>query len=64
MSPPMYNAPWNPMTQGPNYSLAPSYGNPPFGMPQRGSGSVPAPASFAAVLAQAHRQNLLYAGAA
>ncbi|CAF1318050.1 unnamed protein product [Adineta ricciae] len=61
-SPPINNA-WNQMSQGAPFHSQPSYPHPPFSSAIPPPQYVPAPSSFGALLSQAHRQHLPYAGA-
>jgi hypothetical protein len=58
------NYAWNRMPQGAPIPPNSSFPYPPYGVPSRAPSNVPAPASFGALLAQAHRQQSAYAGAA
>ncbi|CAF1341923.1 unnamed protein product, partial [Adineta steineri] len=60
---PMNNT-WNQTPQGPPQRPNTSFPYPPFGVPSRGPSYVPPPSSFGALLSQAHRQHLPFAGAA
>ncbi len=58
------NYTWNRMQQAAHIPPNSSFPYPPYGVPSRAPSNVPAPASFGALLAQAHRQRSAYAGAA